>query len=339
MRCGFFLVCSLLVFSLFNSISGLEWFYNIKCKFYECCREPYLQFNLAKLERNLNNNLFGQPLVKNTLYTALKGHFELQNPKKALVLSFHGSTGVGKNYVSQFVADSLYLKGSKSKFFKMFIATKHFPHNDRISEYKDYIKKTIESTVKECQRSLFIFDEVDKIPIGLMDIIKPYIDYNNEIDGIDYRHSVFIFLSNSAAKEIAHLTLEFEKNNVKRNEFELKKFQKTIQNFVYHKKDTDKGLFHASIIDSYLVDFYIPFLPLERSHVKKCISTELDRYKIQNKLEYEKNNLEADLNFLADEMVYEPPGLNIYSSSGCKRVPNLVRNLIAQKEYTVHNEF
>lgn len=259
--------------------------------------------------------------------------------KKALVLSFHGSTGVGKNYVSQFVADSLYLKGSKSKYFKMFISTKHFPHNDRIGEYKDYIKRNIENTVRECQKALFIFDEVDKIPIGLIDIIKPYIDFNNEIDGIDYRHSVFIFLSNSAAKEIAQLTLEFEKSNIKRNDFELKKFQKTIQNFVYHKKDTDKGLFHASIIDSYLVDFYIPFLPLERSHVKKCISTELDKYKIKNKLEYEKNNLEADLNFLADEMVYEPPGLNIYSSSGCKRVPNLVRNLIAQKEYTIHNEF
>ncbi len=99
-----------------------------------------------------------------------------------------------------------------------------------------------------------------------------------------------------------------------------------------------KGLYHASIIDSYLVDFYVPFLPLERSHVKRCIHTEIEKYNITNKQDYEKNNLEADLNSLADEMVYEPPGLNIYSSSGCKRVPNLVRTLIAQKEYIVHNE-
>ncbi len=42
--------------------------------------------------------------------------------------------------------------------------------------------------------SLFVFDEIDKIPIGLMDTIKPYIDFNNELDGIDYRPSVFIFL-------------------------------------------------------------------------------------------------------------------------------------------------
>jgi hypothetical protein len=47
------------------------------------------------LEDNLNKSLFGQPLVKNTVLNALKGHFNLNGPKKALVLSFHGSTGVG----------------------------------------------------------------------------------------------------------------------------------------------------------------------------------------------------------------------------------------------------
>jgi hypothetical protein len=47
------------------------------------------------LEENLNKSLFGQPLVKNTIVNALKGHFNINGPKKALVLSFHGSTGVG----------------------------------------------------------------------------------------------------------------------------------------------------------------------------------------------------------------------------------------------------
>ncbi len=59
---------------------------------------------------------------------------------------------------------------------------------------KDKIKKTIEETVKECHSSLFVFDETDKIPIGLMDLIKAYIDYNHELEGIDFRRSVFVFL-------------------------------------------------------------------------------------------------------------------------------------------------
>lgn len=97
----------------------------------------------------------------------------------------------------------------------------------------------------------------------------------------------------------------------------------------------NKGLWHASIIDSYLIDFYVPFLPLERSHVKKCVLTELKKYKLKNR---SKKSLEIDLDLIADEMVYEPPGLNRYSTSGCKRVPSLVRNLIAQNEYEIHDE-
>lgn len=52
----------------------------------------------------------------------------------------------------------------------------------------------IESSVRECHSTLFVFDETDKIPIGLMDTIKAYIDFNPEIDGVDFRRSVFLFL-------------------------------------------------------------------------------------------------------------------------------------------------
>ena len=68
---------------------------HVKCKLYECCSAPYLRNNFTLLEENLNKSLFGQPLVKNTIVNALKGHFNINGPKKALFLSFHGSTGVG----------------------------------------------------------------------------------------------------------------------------------------------------------------------------------------------------------------------------------------------------
>jgi hypothetical protein len=92
-------------------------------------------------------------------------------------------------------------------------------------------------------------------------------------------------------------------------------------------------MWHASIIDSYLIDFYVPFLPLERLHVKNCIKIELLKYNFEDKQKYVKENLENDLDQIADEMVYEPPGLNKFSTAGCKRVPNLVRNLIVERKY------
>ncbi len=62
---------------------------------------------------------------------------------------------------------------------------------------------TIEKTVKKCAVSLFIFDEIDKMPIGLMDTIKPYIDFHNDVGGTDFKRSAFIFL-----RQVTVLTLE-----------------------------------------------------------------------------------------------------------------------------------
>ncbi|CAF0789295.1 unnamed protein product [Brachionus calyciflorus] len=343
MKCNFSILIFVLILTLnvFNSVVSVKIpFYDaIKCQFYECCRAPYLQKDYVKLEQYLKMKLFGQPLVKNTLISAIKGHYELKNPSKALVLSFHGSTGVGKTYVSQILAESFYMKGTKSAYYKVFVATKDFPHNEKINEYKERLKNEIEETVQKCERSLFVFDETDKIPIGLLDTIKAYIDFNQEIEGIDFRKSVFIFLSNSASKKIAELTLDLDRKNIKRESFELKPFQRAIQDTVFYNKEPDnKGLYHAAIIENYLIDFYIPFLPLEKIHVKNCVRTELLKYKFIDSNLYEKEHLEEDVDAIANEMSYEPPGLSKFSSSGCKRVPNLVRNLIVEKQYQLKDE-
>jgi len=41
---------------------------------------------------------------------------------------------------------------------------------------------------------MFIFDEVDKMPNGVLDGVKPYMDHYSHIKGVDYRRAIFIFL-------------------------------------------------------------------------------------------------------------------------------------------------
>ena len=41
---------------------------------------------------------------------------------------------------------------------------------------------------------MFIFDEVDKMPAGVLDALKPFVDYYEHIEGTDFRRSIFIFL-------------------------------------------------------------------------------------------------------------------------------------------------
>ena len=48
----------------------------------------------------------------------------------------------------------------------------------------------IRSNVTLCERSVFVFDEVDKMPEGVLDAVKPFIDYHEHIDGVDYRYVI-----------------------------------------------------------------------------------------------------------------------------------------------------
>lgn len=130
-------------------------------------------------------------------------------------------------------------------------------------------------------------------------------------------------------------------------------------------EENEKGLWHASIIDSYLIDFYVPFLPLEREHVRNCIRAEFRNYNLTNELILASDgppttgsaavrstsppSLNADLTaayqvtdydieHILDEHVFEPPGYKKYSSSGCKRVPFLVRTFISKRNFRLNEE-
>ena len=66
----------------------------------------------------------------------MRGHQRNRAPSKPLVLSFHGWTGSGKNFVSQFIADSFYKLGLDSQFVHLFIATLHFTDVRQAGKYK-----------------------------------------------------------------------------------------------------------------------------------------------------------------------------------------------------------
>lgn len=87
-----------------------------------------------------------------------------------------------------------------------------------------------------CPRQLFIFDEVDKIPEGVLNVLKPIIDYNENVEGVDYRQSIFIFLSNTGGKAIVEEILKLWKNGISRDEVKLKHFEKIITKGAFNEK-------------------------------------------------------------------------------------------------------
>ena len=69
--------------------------------------------------------------------------------------------------------------------------------------FQDKLRDMIEKAGKACGRSMIIIDEMDKMPKGLIDTLKPYLDYYEELGGVDYRNMMFFFL-----RFVRHLSVE-----------------------------------------------------------------------------------------------------------------------------------
>lgn len=72
------------------------------------------------------------------------------------------------------------------------------------------------------------------------------------------------------------------------------------------------GFWHSTLIDKNLIDYFVPFLPLEYKHVKMCVRVEIQSrgYTVDEDI----------LTRIADEMTYFPREERIYSDKGCKTV-------------------
>ncbi|KAG7246654.1 hypothetical protein CRUP_023712 [Coryphaenoides rupestris] len=161
------------------------------------------------------------------------------NPKKPLVLSLHGWTGTGKNFVSQLIVENIYKEGMDSSFVHVFTSELHFPHAREIENYKSQLQHWIRGNVTNCAHSMFIFDEMDKMHPGLIDSIKPFVDYYDKLDGVSYRKAIFIFLSNAGGESITHTTLDFWKTGKDREELELKDVEMSLSLSVFNNKNSE----------------------------------------------------------------------------------------------------
>ncbi|XP_030004630.1 torsin family 1 isoform X1 [Sphaeramia orbicularis] len=283
---------------------------NILYYFHECCRPEWISFNKTGLQKDLDSKLFGQHIASRIVLKAVNGFMNNDNPKKPLVLSLHGWTGTGKNFVSKLIAENIYKEGMDSSFVHVFTSELHFPHASEIETYKSQLQQWIKGNVTNCAHSMFIFDEMDKMHPGLIDSIKPYLDYYDKLDGVSYRKAMFIFLSNAGGESIIQTALDFWRDGRDRNEIELHDLETALSLSVFNNKKS--GLWHTSLIDKNLVDFFVPFLPLEYKHVVQCAMAEMEARG------FDPDKDVADQ--VAKDVIYFPKTERVFSVKGCKTI-------------------
>lgn len=121
---------------------------------------------------------------------------------------------------------------------------------------------------------MFIFDELDKMPAGIIDGIASVLNHHESVGGVDYRRATFVFVSNSHGVELADLLSDWQvEQGGLREDVTAVHFEPVMKLIAFNAG----GLRGSSVISEDLVDHYVPFLPLERRHVKQCVRREFRR--------------------------------------------------------------
>lgn len=292
---------------------GIKYWDKIKlnsyCKWKECCMPDLIPHDILSLKEKLEAKLYGQHIVQEFIFKSVASHYEnSNNSKKPLVMTFHGTQGTGKNYVAAMIAEAIFEKGIKSQYFHHFHGSQ-FEGSEHVYRHQQEIKKEIYESIEKCPYSIFVFDEVDKMPPKIFNGISAILDHHSIVRGKDFTKSIFIFLSNYGGDEITKVLYQLvNRNGLFRHETKLHHFENIMKLDIWNQEG---GLKESSLIKSAVIDFYLPFLPLEKRHVAECI-----------KAEY--NNFGRE--YVTDEMVKEIMnyiGFNEqtkFSHTGCKTV-------------------
>lgn len=289
------------------------------CKWFECCTDDWVTPNISALHKSFQQRLYGQHLVSERLIPALRSHFSGARPKKALAVSLHGMTGSGKNFVSGLVAEHLFKLGMASQDVHLLVGTLHFPHAAQLPLYKEQVRDWIRGNVTRCPRSVFILDEMDKMPNGLVDALTPFLDFHETVDGVDYRRATFLLLSNAGAAAINQFVLDQWQAGRPRHKLGYAEMEALLTRSAFNSQG---GLWRADLIQRQLVSAFIPFLPLERAHVRACIKHELRAKAAAAGVELDQESRLVEK--VMDELMFFPADKKLFSATGCKRVADRV---------------
>ncbi|XP_011823431.1 PREDICTED: torsin-3A isoform X2 [Mandrillus leucophaeus] len=226
----------------------------------------------------------------------------------------------GKNFVARMLVENLYRDGLMSDCVRMFIATFHFPHRKYVDLYKEQLMGQIRETQQLCHQTLFIFDEAEKLHPGLLEVLEPHLERRApEGHRAEFTWTIFLFLSNLRGDIINEVILKLLKAGWSREEITMEHLEPHLQAEIV--ETTDSGFGHSRLVKENLIDYFIPFLPLEYRHVRLCAR---DAFLSQELL-----YTEETLDEIAQMMVYVPKEEQLFSSQGCKSISQRINYFLS----------
>ncbi|XP_047429708.1 torsin-2A-like [Mugil cephalus] len=297
-------VLTVLVISMCYPVDSV--FQQLFCTILQSC-ECDFKPNVSGFELDLYKYVYGQHLVQDILSEEVVKFLQNESPDRPLVLSFHGSSGTGKTLVSSMLEKHLYGSAMSSPYVHLFIPTLHFPSPQEVKLYRTELKSWVQGNLTDCPHSIFIFDEMEKMPAGLVDVLEPLLGPSR----VEFRKAFYIFISTTGEEVINKVALENRQAGREREEIKSADLQEAIALAVYNSSTS--GFFRSSIIQKKLITRFVPFLPLSRCHVERCVHSQLCQRGNCNRSDV----VEA----AGGDMIYTPEQGQYFSKTGCKTVP------------------
>jgi len=254
--------------------------------------------DIESLRYELQHRVHGQHIAVNIVAKRLE-EFTSASDVRQLVMSFHGWTGIGKNFMSSIIAQHL----PPTNVHKIIVPL-HFARgldNDGLL-LSEWIVSNM--TAPSCGLHLFIVDEIDKAASSLVSGLRETLSRLSMQSDTSCR-AVFLLLTNDGATEINAAVTEVLMNGGCREDLDYVDLVPRLSSAWY-----------TELASATLIDETVPFLPLERRHVAQCTETELKQRQVHVAQQLVDN--------VVNSLTYFPANVSLFSSSGCRRITHLV---------------
>ena len=274
---------------------------------------------IATINATFATQLIAQDLATHSTLSLLSDHLSrIESSEKALVLSFHGKTGTGKTYTSSLIARHLFLSASSepSPHAHHFHGMK-YSSATRVDEHREQLFDAIVAAIQHCPYSLFVFEEIHYMHPDVLSHLLPLFSYHARHDQLSLTHATYIFTSNIGGAAIQRAAFDAEKQHIARHDIA---YPQLLSHITASFAATPQlQLLHSHAV----VNHYVAFFPLFKSHVRQCAQLELDSRRaamIRDGQAYELTWDERVLAYVASQLAYIGP----VSVAGCKGVKDAV---------------
>ncbi|GAB6031513.1 Torsin-1B [Chamberlinius hualienensis] len=246
-------------------------------------------YEVDKLIRVLSDRVYGQELAIRTIVDELNKVESTREPY-ILALDFIGSTGTGKTYVSQIISHHLTKLGGNVYWHTA-------PHLSA---------SWLASRVVLQEINVFIIDDYSQNLESFVQCIKQFkmLLKSSLPDILKLTKCLFVISSNRNAEDVVAVTVKANSQSILREKLTLKDFSFLL---------SVDGV--PTALEDEVKHVFVPFLPLTRDHVAKCVK------RIVGSFDMQPIHYDEYVSIVLNSLKYFPVENPIFSQLGCKKLP------------------